>query len=41
MCGELSTKYKFKSMAWEDKNAYSRIDHNHNDIYAETSCTQL
>lgn len=40
MLQEISSKYKFKSMAWQDENAYSLSGHNHDDIYDKTDITE-
>lgn len=37
MLREISSKYRFKSMAWEDENAYSLSSHNHDTIYRKTT----
>ena len=39
MLREISSKYEFGSMAWEDENSYSLSDHNHDDIYNKTGIT--
>jgi len=41
MLDEISSRYRLRSMAWEDENAYSLSGHNHDELYNNTSIDQI